>query len=181
VTKAARHLVVGLLMAGLAAAGRPTFAAAPDQPHSDRVRSDNANITLLIQQAWERSKIFRGLIDTISASDAIVFIHEGNCGHGMRACFVTVTKAGPNRMLWVKVDVRGIDCDLMGAIGHELQHTVEVLGDPTVRNGTGLYFFYQQYRDRRGGGSAFETDTAIKIGEAVRAEVRQKGPCGRVR
>ena len=181
VTKTARHLVVGLLMTGIASAGRPTFAAPPDQPHSDRVRSDNANITLLIQHAKERSKSFRSLMNTIDASDGIVFIQKGNCGHGMRACFVTVTKAGPNRMLWVKVDVQGLDCDLMGALGHELQHTVEVLGDPSVTNGTGVYFFYQQYRDRRGGGSAFETDTAIKIGEAIRAEVRQKGRCDRVR
>src|SRR4029077_18116505 len=114
------------------------------------------------------------LIDTIKASDGIVLIEEGKCGRGMRACFVTVTMAGPNRMLWVKLDLRGVDCDLMGLIGHELQHTVEVLGDPSLTDITSMSFSYSNKSDGRSGGPAFETDAAIKTGEAVRAEVRRK-------
>jgi hypothetical protein len=43
---------------------------------------------------------------------------------------VAVTKAGANRMLRVKVDTRKADWDLMGSIGHELRHTIEVLNNP---------------------------------------------------
>lgn len=180
-TRTARCLRVSLLIAGLTGTGGATFAAASDPAYSDRVRTSNADIAALIQQANERSKTFRGLIDAIAATDGIVFIEPGTCGRGMRACFVTVTKPGPNRMLWVKVDLRGIDCDLMGLIGHELQHTVEVLGDPRITTGTDMYFFYRYNPDGRSGSPAFETDAAIKTGEAVRAEVRYKSPCARLR
>jgi hypothetical protein len=172
-----RRLIVGLMMTGFSSAGGATFAAAQDLPYSDRVRTSNADIAALIQHASERSTSFRSLIDAIKASDGIVLIEEGKCGRGMRACFVTVTRAGPNRMLWVKLDLQGIDCDLMGLIGHELQHTVEVLGDPSVTDRTSMYFFYSNKRDGRSGGPAFETDAAIKTGEAVRAEVRRKSAC----
>src|SRR6185295_9342955 len=97
------------------------FAAETEQSVSDRVRTDNAAIATLIHHASVRSKTFRGLLNTINASDGIIYIEPGICGHGMRACFINVTKAGSNRMLWVMVDARGVDCDLMGLIGHELQ------------------------------------------------------------
>jgi hypothetical protein len=138
-----RRLIVGLMMTGFSCAGGATFAAAQDPPYSDRVRTSNADIAALIRHASERSTSFRTLIDAITASDGIVLIEEGKCGRGMRACFVTVTMAGPPRMLWVKLGLQGVDCDLMGLIGHELQHTVEVLGDPSVTDRTSDVLFLQ--------------------------------------
>ena len=176
-TRTVRHLIVGLMMTGFTCAGGGTFAAAQDPASSDRVRTSNADIATLIQHASERSKSFRGLIDVINASDGIVYIEAGQCGHWRHACFVTVTKAGRNRMLWMKMDIRGVDCDLMGLIGHELQHTVEVLSDPSVASGPAMYFFFSSKADGRSGGDAFETDAALKTGEAVRTEVRLKSTC----
>ena len=79
-------------------------------------------------------------------------------------------------MLWVMVDARGVDCDLMGSIGHELQHTVEVLGDSTVTSTEAMYFFYSQRADA-GSRPAFETIAAKRAGETVSAEVRQASRC----
>jgi hypothetical protein len=53
---------------------------------------------------------------------------------------VSVTKAGPYRLLSVKVDTHRADCDLMGSIGHELRHTIEVLSDRTVTSSAAMYF-----------------------------------------
>ena len=88
--------------------------------------------------------------------------------------------AGRHRMLWVMVDTRGSDCELMGLIGHELRHTVEVLSDSTVTNATTMYFFYGQHADA-GNSPAFETIPAKRTGEAVNTEVRGKNRCTKIR
>jgi hypothetical protein len=146
-----------------------------------RVRSGNATIAALIQRAGETSKTFRGLVKAIDASDGIVYVEEGICGHGVRACFVTVTLAAPNRILRVKVDTRQVDSDLMWLIGHELRHTIEVLSDRSVTSQVDMYFFYSQRGQKQNGGRAFETTAAIETGEAIRAEIMEQIPRATVR
>ena len=167
-----RHLMAGLLiMMGLAGASRPAVAAGADAPAMPHVRSSNATIAALIIQATEQSQTFRGLIETINASDGIVYVEEGTCGHGVRACFVSVTTAGANRMLWVKVDTRKADWDLMGSIAHELRHTIEVLGERTIATNAGMFMFYSRIGSVVRG-NRFETKAALDTGSAVRAEVK---------
>ena len=171
-TKTLRNVTIALILA-LGLAQRAAAAGAGSLP---RVRSSSPWIVALIEQAIERSHTFRSLVETISASDGIVYVEEGQCGHGVRACFVHVTVAGPNRLLWVRVDAHKADLDLMGDIGHELRHAVEVLGDPTVRSDASMYVFYALNPASRSYGSphAFETDVAIAAGLAVRVEVRHQ-------
>ena len=126
---------------------------------------------------WPRcgfSATFRGLVEAINASDGIVYVEEGACGHGVRACLAAVAAAGPNRLLRIKVDVRKADWDLMGSIGHELQHAVEVLAEPSVTSSHEMYFFYSRV-GRRGMTGAFETQAAVDVGHIVRGEVRRHG------
>jgi hypothetical protein len=144
-----------------------------ESPAMPRVRSSSPAIAGLIRKAVERSATFRALVDRINASDGIVYVEEGRCGHGVRACLVTVVTAGANRMLWVKVDTRKADWDLMGSIGHELRHTLEVLDEASVRSNVDMYFFDSRVGLRGTAGSAFETMAAVDAGDAVRAEIRK--------
>ena len=178
-TRAQRRLLVGLLITGIAEVGSPG-AAASGQTVIDRVRSSNPSIATLIQRASEQSNTFRSLLGSIQASNGIVYIEQGRCGHGMRSCLVKVTNAESIRILWVMVDARGDDCSLMGLIGHELQHTVEVLSNPTVTSTAALYFFYRDQADA-GSSPGFETIEAKRMGEAVRSEVRERNSCVRIR
>ena len=68
----------------------------------------------------------------IDGSDSTVYLAEGDCGKNRRACFVDVTTAGQQRFLWIMVDLRRAqsDWDLIGSIGHELRHAVEVIDSP---------------------------------------------------
>ena len=136
-----------------------------------RVRGRTLAIADVIQEAAARSATFRGLVDTINASDGIVYVDEGDCGRAGRACLVGVTVAGPYRLIWVKVDPRKADWDLMGSIGHELRHAVEVLGNPRITSTSSMYFFYEREGHRAPVG--FETKAAIQAGNRVRAEVRR--------
>ena len=179
-TRITRLLIVDIMMTGLIGMGGPVIAASGDGLAIDRVRSSNAVIVKVLKEASDRSRTFRGLVETIKASDGTVYVEEGKCGYGVRACLVTVTMAGANRNLWVKVDTRLADCELMELIGHELQHTIEVLGDRTVTNGFALYYFFLK-EGSRSKGLAFETDAAIAVGETVRAEVRKYGSCSQAR
>jgi hypothetical protein len=137
-----------------------------------RIRTNTPMLATLIQEATERSVTFRRLVETINASDGIVYVNEGKCGHGVRACLADVTVAGPNRILRIQLDTRKAEWDLMASIGHELRHAVEVLGNPRVTNNAAMYHFYSS-RGWRGTKSSFETEAAVEAGNAVRSEVRK--------
>jgi hypothetical protein len=153
-------------------AGRAS-AQTLDQPALPRLRSSNPSIAALIARATEQSATFRGLIEAINASDGIVYVEAGECGHYVTACLVTVTAAGSYRVLWIKVDTRKADCALTASIGHELQHVVEILSDSNVRSGVEM-FLYCLRMGRRGSGVnlGFETTAALDAGTAVRSELR---------
>src|SRR5262245_3322239 len=114
---------VGIPRAEAANGGLGTSGA----PVLMRIRTNSPVVARLVQEATEQSVTLRILVETISASDGIVYINEGDCGHGVRACLVDVTTAGPNRILRIQLNTRKADWDLMGSIGHELRHAVEVL------------------------------------------------------
>jgi len=104
-------------------------------------------------------------------------VMEGQCQHGVRACLLlSMTVMGANRVLWIRIDPRKVDRDLMGSIGHELQHALEVLSHSSIRSGSAMTLLYNKEGSKEGG--HFETDAAIKAGNAVRDELGQAAPPG---
>jgi hypothetical protein len=197
-TQTARHLTIGFLVTfGLAGIGRTAFAdqwasrtaavksraAVATQlllTASDaRVRGGSPRVATDIIEATAQSRTFRGLVDLIGTTDGIALIREGRCGLGIRACLLhTMTIAGPNRLLFILVDPRASDRDLMASIGHELQHVVEVLSDRSVRNGGSMLLLFKGMcqlcrRDQ------FETEAAIRAGDAVRVELQKSAAAER--
>jgi hypothetical protein len=146
-------------------------AAETDAASVTHIRTSSPAIAELIHDATARSPAFRHIVDTIAATDGIVYVEEGKCGHSVRACLVlSVAISGRNRLLRVLVDTRKADWDVQGSIGHELQHAIEVLSNPAVRSNAAMYYFYAlQGSDRV---SMPETEAAIRAGEKVRAELR---------
>jgi hypothetical protein len=143
---------------------------AQEVPALVRIRSHGARITEAIAEGTERSGTFRRVVEEIHASDGLVYVDEGECGHAVRACLVlSVTVAGPNRVLHVRVNLRKAPgCELVEAIGHELQHAVELLGNPRVRNGIQAYRFFEIVGPT--GFGRFETGDAIEVGLDVAHE-----------
>jgi hypothetical protein len=173
--KTARNTAMAMMAAAILIT--PRASAAADAPvadagsHVSHVRSASPALVAMIQQATERSATFRGLVEKIDASDSIVFVNEGRCGHGVRACFVSVTSSQTSRYMFVLVDTRKADWDLMGSIGHELRHTIEVIAEPGIRDNAAKYFFYEHI-GTHGASGARETQTAMDAGNTVRSEVR---------
>jgi hypothetical protein len=155
------------LLVATAAAAAPLPADINGMP---RVRSSHSYIRAMIDEATRRSKTFRRLVEAIEATNGIVYIEHGECGHSARACLsLNVTPAAQFRILRVLVDSRQPDWDVMSSIGHELQHAVEVLQNESLTTAEAVYLFYS--RESPTGGDAFETSAAIKAGNTVRSEV----------
>ena len=169
-------MAIGLLAIPSSAPAQ-TQADEPAGTEIGHVRSHHPGLRAMITAASDQSPTFRRMVETINASDGIVYIDAGTCRGGVRACLVTVTSGGGHRFLFVRVDTKKADHALMASIGHELQHAVEVLGTTEVRNYASMYFFYTVNNDRVGGSlpasSAFETAAAIKAGRTVADEIRR--------
>jgi hypothetical protein len=144
-------------------------SAQTDAAATSRVRSGNATLASFIADARHRSPTFSRIVDEINDTDGLVYVEQGRCRH-VRACLLlSVSVAGPYRVLRVLVDVRKTDADLMGSIGHELQHALEVLSDRQITSDAAILFFYQRHGKRVK--NIFETEAAIAAGDAVRDEI----------
>lgn len=168
-----RVLQSAILAACACAMSAPAAASQP--PEMARVRDNGEpSVAALIREATARSATFRHLVETIDASDGIVYVQTGRGRCGVRAYLaLTVTMAGPNRVLRVVVDPRRERNELMAAIGHELRHAIEVLGDRAVTNDHAIYFFY--HREGRTGKERFETRAAKQAGDDVFRELSARG------
>jgi hypothetical protein len=156
----------------------PAASTASDLP---RVRTGNARLASLISEARERSHTFSTLIASIDATDGIVFIEEGRCRRSAPACLTWhVTLAGPYRMLFVRLDPRKSDLDLMASAGHELQHALEVLADVSLRSTAAIQFSYM-HGLTWGSLRSPETAAAEATGNAVFLEVQRSRSAGKKR
>jgi len=168
----AAALAGGILASSTGAAAQATAGVGTD-PRA-HLRPTTPAVASLIGRAMEASATFRGIVETIEASDTYVYVMEGDCGHGVRACFSGVTVAGPLRIMRVTValDAGKPDWYVMGSIGHELYHTIEAIQDPSVRSTAAQYFLYERI-GFHGNTHSHETLKAMDAGNAVRAEVRR--------
>jgi hypothetical protein len=138
------------------------------------IRSTSTAIKAAIDYGIRSSPTFRDLVRTIERSDSTVYLAEGDCGKNRRACFADVTTAGQHRLLWLIVDSSRAtnQRDLIGSIGHELRHAVEVINEPSVRSIGEKFGLYQRIGFHATGGG-FETMAAIDAGNLIREEVRK--------
>lgn len=167
-------------MLGASLAVCPLAQAAAEQPANphaiQRLRSGVPAITALIARGTDRSPTFRRLVETIHASDGIVYVEEGPCGLGAHGCLKGIAGSGQNRILFVWISHLSTrhDHDLIATIGHELRHTIEILSNPSVTTTLALQAFYEREGFKRPGWRTFETIAAMETEDTVRAELHQR-------
>jgi hypothetical protein len=179
--EANRLPLVRAALTGVPAMSGPVLGVRVEAPSpTSRVRSDDSALAALIEQARLGSETFRRLLTTIQASDGIVYVEPGECGHGVRACLkIWMQVSGPNRFVRIVINRSKADrdVDLMGSLGHELQHAVEVLSEPAVTNGATMYSFLR--RTALTDNNRFETTAAVDAGNAVIVELTDRRAPGR--
>jgi hypothetical protein len=144
------------------------MTAASTCPHV-RANGDPA-VASLIEEASRASATFRQLMEAIDRTNGLVYVEPGQCRHGVRACLtLSVNLAGPYRILRILLDLHRELAQLIGSLGHELQHALEVLSDTRLTTSQAAYLFYAQIAPTATG--RFETDDAIRTGLQVEREV----------
>jgi DNA-binding sugar fermentation-stimulating protein len=162
------RLLIAATLACLAGHAHPASAQDALGP---RVRSCHPAVAALLARATEGSATFRRELEAIQATNGLVYIDQGQCGHGVRACLLnSVTTVGGYRLLRVKVDLQRSERDIIASLGHELQHAIEVLSDPYVTDDRRLFQFYQREAPTSRA-DKFETQAAINAGVAVYEEL----------
>lgn len=149
----------------------PSAAAAQGTPVLPRVRSENPLIGQLLADAPAMSATFRDLVAAIDATNGIVYVQSGICGRGAKACLAhSLQLAGPHRILRVLINTRRDRPGLIGAIGHELHHALEVLQDVNITTAQRMFFHF--FGASTSMTNRFETSEAIDAGARIEDEVR---------
>jgi hypothetical protein len=138
------------------------------------VRSSDRELQDLIGVAAQQSQTFKELLAGVETTNGIVYVEPGKCSHGVHACLQFWMKvSGPNRFMRISIDrsMHHTDIETMSSIGHELQHAIEVLREPSIRDGVTMFNFFKQIAPTDN--NRFETTAAVNAGDAVYDELRK--------
>lgn len=161
-----RSLVVCVV---LSAGALPALAG----PES-RVRSSHARLLLLLSEGQHRSVTFRDLVARLQASDIIVHVEGAPPGHPIDGGLQFVTSTPLVRYLRITVRTDLPSSTLVGLLGHELMHAVEVADSPGIRDERSFRHFYEAvgWPNPRRRGLTFDTQAAVEAGLRVARELR---------
>jgi len=135
------------------------------------VRALQRRGTTLLAKGIEGSRTFKLLIDAIAQSDVVVYVDldafdERKVDGSLRF----LGKGGGTRFLKVWLRSRRIDDEMVVTLGHELQHALEVAGDPQVVSQATLAAFYAR-KGQSDKPARFETRAAQQVALRIRAEL----------
>jgi hypothetical protein len=160
--------VAALVTAAQALAETPAGAS----PH---VRAEAAGTRALVAALVERSVTARTLVDRLNSSDVVVYIrHRAFTGTTLDGRIGIVRSSGPFRYLIVELACDRTTVDQLVALGHELQHAVEIANAVQVVDAPTLAAHYMRIGTQTNTGSpvlTFETDAARETSTRVRREL----------
>jgi DNA-binding PadR family transcriptional regulator len=139
------------------------------------VRTFEPRILALIETGIRRSETFRHLVDTLNASDVIVYIEPQQTREALGGYLAhTVTAGGAFRYLRVKIVTQGAENQRISVLAHELQHAVEVAQAPEARDAESLANVFRRLAVQFGcvSRTCYETRTSRDVEHAVYDELR---------
>jgi hypothetical protein len=169
-----RCLPIVLLVVAFA---RPIDAAAPIdwwKSGGPRVRPNDTRMATMLLDGLRRSPFLAALVDRVEASDVIVYLElQPNMERRLAGCLTWITSAGRYRYVRASINPELPPDALIAAIGHELQHVIEIIESPSVVDPSSLLTLYR----RIGSGGpksepALDTEEARTAGARVRRDLR---------
>jgi hypothetical protein len=149
------------------------FAAAlvPARATDWHVRSSESDYAQLIRHGYERSATIRQLVDSLNASDVVVYVEPQFARRGSGGYLLhSVASAGGRRYLRVRLRVGGGDKTL-AILAHELQHAYEVAQVRDVHDRDAMTALFARLDNGMCRGACYETDAAQEIQRAVADEL----------
>ncbi|HEY3383695.1 MAG TPA: hypothetical protein VGK32_18175 [Vicinamibacterales bacterium] len=160
------------LLALLVATSVQAAHASDGEPH---LRGLSPGARRVIQEALERSAVFRGLSRRLANTDVVVYVTEqiptGVAVSDVHANLRYLTSTGGLRFVLVWVDRWNVTPDTrIELLGHELQHALEVAAAPEVKDAASLAACYRRigYESQSG---RFETKAARTVSHRIRQDL----------
>jgi hypothetical protein len=153
--------------------GSSVVAQYPDAATAG-VRSSSPVIAEAIRSGSQRSTAFAALIEEVKRLGGIVYIEEGRCSGGMRACLMhSVTPADPYRFLFVQVQLSSARASLIPVVGHELTHALEILRDARIDTNGEIFYLFGRIGVWYPRAMVFETRAARDIERQIADDLRR--------
>ena len=136
------------------------------------VRTIDSRLDVLILEGARRSPMFRTLVDRLNRSTVIAYVQSRLLPGGLSGRLTFVGVGQPWRYLRIEIECRQSMVDQIAALGHELQHAVEIadaagaVDQASIRALYGTIGFAIDDSLRR-----FESDAAKRAGTRVRREL----------
>jgi len=145
------------------------------QPQQDgtHVRTMNSHVQTIIAEGMARSSSFRDLVAQIDASDVIVYA-ELQCTMSERLFghLTFMSAAGGRRFVMIRISCALTSPAQVAALGHELQHAVEIAHAPSVIDETSLAAEYRRIGfPARAVSRGFDSRAAIETGQRIWTEL----------
>jgi len=140
---------------------------------SRRIRAMDSRTRHLLQEGVRRSRTFAALVTAIHRTDVIVYVQAMEAlpsKIGGRLLLQAVTPH--ERYLRVQIRRSLRLNEAIEVMAHELQHALEVAGEPSVLDEAGLVALYRRIGYATSGEHWFDTLAARRTGEQVRVELR---------
>lgn len=146
-----------------------------------RVRPADDRATMLLLDGMRRSSSLARLVERIETGDVIVYIEmQRSLRSTLAGCVTWMGRVNGYRYVRTSLNPELTTDTLIAAVGHELQHVVEVIDNPSVTDAESLQALYR--RIGSGGARAVHLDTqdAKAAGALVREDLRRAKATGAI-
>jgi hypothetical protein len=166
---------MALMVAGALTSAAPVNAQPIERPATQHVRGTTVEAALLIDESLARSATVRDLVDRLEHSDLLVYVrYEWFTSSSLRGRIGFLAAGRGQRLFAIEIDCRHNRPDQIAALGHELQHAVEIADVPSVRDARAMAALYAAIGELTGyssNGDTYETAAAAETGRRVRGEL----------
>jgi hypothetical protein len=127
---------------------------------------------VILRQGLERSETLRNMVEQLGHYDVIAYVQvQPALSPGLAGALTWMSATGTFRYVRISLNPALSMETLIAALGHELQHALEVAMAPEIRSVRSLEAFYSRHgtnaREHRG----WDTVAAQDAGETVRREL----------
>lgn len=134
-----------ITLAPLAVVASPEDAGPRTVPYRPRVRAYDGRSASLLLEGLERSTTMRAIVDRLEQLDVIVYVEMQPALLKHLAGTMTWLAATKfNRYVRISLNPKMMHDSLIAALGHELQHALEVAEAPSIVDTASLQAYYEQ-------------------------------------
>lgn len=173
---------VGVLLVVLAGSMVPaSLAQSPTQPGdaSDvlaRIRPTGPHAAATLERGLRFCPTVRALVEQLERSDLIVYVICERRPPGRSDASIQLVHATTEfRFVQIAIDIELALPQRLALLAHELQHALEVAGNPGIRDRASFLQYYEQIGVRHLDPKALDTEAARQTGERVRQELVKAG------